>query len=64
MKNETVKSGGVAPEVNVRNQLLAGDEACKRWIHHGFEKQGIRHQKSKTDVSVAPEKGLINVLQN
>ena len=33
-------------------------------FHPGFETQGKRHQKFKTGVSVAPQKGLINVLQN
>ena len=56
MTNETLKSGGVAPEVNLGNPLRAGDEACERWIHHDFETQVIRHQNSKTGVSVAPEK--------
>ena len=31
--------------------------------HSGFETQRRRHQKSKTRVSMAPEKGLIHVLQ-
>ena len=29
-------------------------------IHPGFETQGRRHQKSKTGVSVAPQKGLVS----
>ena len=56
MTNETVKSGGVAPEVNLRNPLRAGDEACERWIHHDLEIQGIRDQNSETGASMAPEK--------
>ena len=52
------RSTGVAPEVNLRNPLHAGDKAGKRGIHPGFETQGRRHQKSKTGVSVAPQKGL------
>ena len=29
-------------------------------IHPGFETQGRRHQKSKTGVSVTPQKGLVS----
>ena len=29
-------------------------------IHPGFETQGRRHQKPKTGVSVAPQKGLVS----
>ena len=35
------------------------EEACKQEIHTGFEIQGIPHQKSKTGVSVAPQKELM-----
>ena len=49
------KSAGVAPEVNLRNPLHAGDKAFKWGIHHGFETQSRRHQKSKTGVLVAPQ---------
>ena len=35
---------GVAPAVNLRNQLHAGEKACKQGIHPGFEIQG-RHPK-------------------
>ena len=48
---------GVAPEVN---PLHAGDETCKKGIHHGFKTQDRRHQKSKTGVSVTPQKGLMS----
>ena len=34
------------------------DEASKRGIHPGFQTQGRHHYKSKTRVSVAPQKGL------
>ena len=54
----SVQSAGVAPEVNLRNSLHAGNKARKWGIHPGFETQGRRHQKSKTGVSVAPRKGL------
>ena len=48
-------SAGVAPEVNLRNLVHAGDKACKPRIHPDFETQGRHHQKSKTGVSVAPQ---------
>ena len=54
------RSAGVAPEMNLRNSLHAGDKARKRGIHPGFETQGRRYQKSKTGVSVAPQKGLVS----
>ena len=41
-------------------KLCAGEEARKRGIHPGFETQGRRHQKSKTGVSVAPQKGFMS----
>ena len=49
----------VAPEVNLRNPLCTGEEACKWGIHPGFETQGRHHQRSKTGVPVAPRKGLM-----
>ena len=42
-------SAGVAPEVNLRNALHAGDEE-----HKGST--GRRYQKYKTGVSMAPRK--------
>ena len=50
---------GVAPEVNPRHPLHTGDEVCKRRIHPGFETKARLHQKLKTGVSVAPQKGHI-----
>ena len=55
----TKRSAGVAPEVNLRISLCAGDKAHKR-NHTGFETQGICHEKSKIGVSVAPQKGLMS----
>ena len=43
-----------------RNPLHAGEKIRKQGIHPGFEIQGRRYQKSKTGVSVAPEKGLVS----
>ena len=42
------RSAGVAPEVNLRHRLWAGEEAGKQEIHPGFETQVRYHQKSKT----------------
>ena len=53
------RSAGVAPEVNLRNPLNTGKEAHKWGIHSGFETQGRYHQKSKTGVSVAWQKGHV-----
>ena len=33
---------------------------ASKGIHSGFETQGRHHQKSKTGVSVVPEKGLMS----
>ena len=56
----TKRSEGVAPEVNLRNLFYVGDEECKvrdpRWL----ETQGRHHQKSKTELSVALQKGLMS----
>ena len=55
----TMRSAGAAPEMNLRE--------CVIWIllpstnkaaHSGFETQRRHHQKSKTGVSVAPQKDL------
>ena len=42
------------------NPLHTGDKACKPGIHLGFEIQSRHHQKSKTGVSVASQKGLMS----
>ena len=52
-------SAGVAQEVNLRHLLCTGEEAHKQKIHPGFETQGRRHKKSKSGISVAPQKGLM-----
>ena len=40
--------------------LHAGVEADKQGIYPGFETQCRHHQKSKTGVSLAPQKGLVS----
>ena len=54
----TKRSAGIIPEVNLRNPLHAGNEACRQGIHRGVETQGRHHQKSKTGVSVVVQKQL------
>ena len=51
------------PEANLNNPLDAGDKAHKQRSHPGFETQGRHHQKSKTGVSVAPQKKLYSFSQ-
>ena len=46
------RSAGVAPEVNLREHVTCMNKAA----HSGFETQRRHHLKSKTGVSVAPEK--------
>ena len=50
------RSAGVAPEVNLCMPPPSANQAA----HSGFETQRRRHQKSKTGVSVAPQKGLVS----
>ena len=40
--------------------IYSGKKVYKWDIHPGFETQGRCHQKSKTEVSVAPRKGLMS----
>ena len=54
------RSAGVASEVNLRKPLQAGDKVHKQGIYPGFETLGRRHLKSKTEVSVAPQKVLMS----
>ena len=42
------------------NLLHGRIKTCKQGIHPGFETQGGRHQKFKTGVLVAPQKGLMS----
>ena len=52
---------GVAPEVNLRNNISCMLlPSTNKVAHLGFETQGRHHQKYKTGVSVAPQKGLIS----
>ena len=50
----SIQSAGVTPEVNLR---ITQARKYAKGIHSGFETQGRHHQKSKTEVSVAPRKG-------
>ena len=53
----SVQSAGVKPEVNLRMTQVTKHV---KGIHPGFETQGRRQQKSKTGVSVAPQKELMS----
>ena len=51
---------GVAPEVNLRDHVTCMPlPSVNKAAHSGFETQRRRCQKSKTGVSVAPQKELI-----
>ena len=58
--NKTIsvkRSAGVAPEVNLRDLLHTGDQACKRGDPPlRFESQGSHHQKSKNGSISGPTK--------
>ena len=57
----TKRSAGVAPELNLKNQLCEGNKACKLGIRPDFEIQSKRHQKYKTGISAAQQKvGNVN----
>ena len=50
---------GVAPDMNVREHVTRMPlPSVIKTTHSGFETHKIRHQKSKTGVSVAPQKIL------
>ena len=53
--------GGVTPEVNLRECISHKPLSnVNKTAHSGFETQRRHHQKSKTEVSVAPQKGLMS----
>ena len=54
----SVQSVSVVIEVNLR--ITTGEKAWKQGIHPGFNTLGRCHQKSKTEVSVAPQKGPVS----
>ena len=55
------RSAGVAPEVNLREHISHTTlPSANKAAHSGFEIQRRHHQKSKTGVSVAPQKGLMS----
>ena len=52
---------GVTPEVNLREcETHMPLPSVNKAAHTGFETQRRRHQKSKTGVSVSPQKGLMS----
>ena len=52
------KPAANAPEVNLRNPLHIGKKYIGKGSTLALKTQGRHHQKSKTGLSVAPEKGL------
>ena len=54
----SIRSPGVVPEVNLRESVTCMPlPSMSKAAHPGFETQKRCHQKSKTGVSVAPQKG-------
>ena len=54
------RSAGVAPKVNLRECIIPmPPSSVNKAAHSGFETQMKHHQKSKTGVSMAPQKGLV-----
>ena len=60
----TKSSAGAAPEMDLKNPLHDGNKSHKWGIRPGLKTQGRCHQKFKTGVAVAPQVGLINLLQS
>ena len=57
----TKRSAGVTPEVKLREHVThMPPYSSNKAAHSGFETQRRHHQKSKTRVSVAPQKGLMS----
>ena len=57
----TKRSVGVTPEVNIRKCVTCTSLPCaNKAALSGLETQRRCHQKSKTEVSVAPQKGLMS----
>ena len=54
------RSAGVTPEVNLRKCVTSMPQpSANKAAHSDFETQRRCHHKSKTGVSVAPQKGLM-----
>ena len=57
----TKRSAGVTSEVNLREHIThTPPQSLNMAVHSGFETQRRHHQKSKTWVSVARQKGLMS----
>ena len=53
------RSASVTPEVNLRECVIHMPlSSMNKAAHTGFETQRIHHQKSKTGISVVPQKDL------
>ena len=54
-------SAGVAPEMNLKEHVTCMPmPSANKAAHSGFETQRRHHQKSKTGVSVVPQKELMS----
>ena len=57
----TKRSAGVTPEVNLRECVRHTSlPSMNKAAHSDFETQRRHYQKSKTGVSLAPQKGLMS----
>ena len=57
----TKRSAGVTPEVNLReHEACTIPPSASKAAHSGFETQMRHYKKSKTGISVAPQKGLMS----
>ena len=55
------RSAGVTPEVNVKEHVTPmPPQSTNKAANSSFETQRRHHQKSKTGMSVAPQKGLMS----
>ena len=56
---------GVAPEVNLREHVThMPPPSMNKAVHSGFETQRKHHKKSKTGVSVAPQKLVLQMFRH
>ena len=58
-------SAGVAPEANLREHVICTHlPSANKAAYSGFETQKRHHQKPKTGISVASQKGLMSSKKN
>ena len=59
-----VSDAGVTRERNLREHVTSTPLSSMKVVHSAFETQRRHHQKSKTGVSMPPQKGLTFFLKN